>query len=96
MRRLQHRTSSSARCSGGRGSLYDCEAVATGHYARRVVRRDAGRPAGRRSPGPRTTDKDQTYFLYGLRQDQLWHSRFPLGDLTKPEVRDDRARASAS
>jgi tRNA-specific 2-thiouridylase len=31
--------------------------------------------------------KDQTYFLYGLRQDQLWHSRFPLGDLTKPEVR---------
>ena len=33
-------------------------------------------------------DKDQTYFLYGLRQDQLWHSRFPLGDLTKPEVRD--------
>ena len=44
--------------------------------------------------GPRATlaraadaDKDQTYFLYGLRQDQLWHSRFPLGDLTKPEVR---------
>jgi tRNA-specific 2-thiouridylase len=32
--------------------------------------------------------KDQTYFLYGLRQDQLWHSRFPLGDLTKPQVRD--------
>jgi tRNA-specific 2-thiouridylase len=31
--------------------------------------------------------KDQTYFLYGLRQDQLWHSRFPLGDLAKPEVR---------
>jgi tRNA-uridine 2-sulfurtransferase len=44
--------------------------------------------------GPRATlaraedaDKDQTYFLYGLRQDQLWHSRFPLGDLTKPKVR---------
>ncbi|MEO5939533.1 MAG: tRNA methyl transferase PRC-barrel domain-containing protein [Candidatus Limnocylindrales bacterium] len=32
-------------------------------------------------------DKDQTYFLYGLRQDQLDHARFPLGDLTKPEVR---------
>ncbi|MHB8400220.1 MAG: MnmA/TRMU family protein, partial [Candidatus Limnocylindrales bacterium] len=32
-------------------------------------------------------DKDQTYFLYGLRQDQLAHARFPLGDLTKPEVR---------
>ncbi|HET9615295.1 MAG TPA: tRNA methyl transferase PRC-barrel domain-containing protein, partial [Candidatus Limnocylindrales bacterium] len=29
----------------------------------------------------------QTYFLYGLRRDQLEHARFPLGDLTKPEVR---------
>ena len=65
---------------------YECEAVATGHYARRVVVET--------DDGPRATlaraedaDKDQTYFLYGLRQDQLWHSRFPLGDLTKPEVR---------
>ena len=33
-------------------------------------------------------DKDQSYFLYGLRQDQLAHTRFPLGELTKPEVRD--------
>jgi tRNA-specific 2-thiouridylase len=67
--------------------LYDCEAVATGHYARRVVLNT--------EDGPRVAlalaadgDKDQTYFLYGLRQDQLWHSRFPLGDLTKPEVRE--------
>jgi tRNA-specific 2-thiouridylase len=36
----------------------------------------------------RDEDKDQTYFLYGLRQDQLTHARFPLGELTKPEVRD--------
>ena len=36
----------------------------------------------------RDADKDQTYFLYGLRQDQLDHARFPLGELTKPEVRD--------
>jgi len=67
--------------------LYECEAVATGHYARRVV--------GETPDGPRAAlaraadgDKDQTYFLYGLRQDQLWHSRFPLGELTKPEVRE--------
>jgi tRNA-specific 2-thiouridylase len=67
--------------------LYQCDAVATGHYARRTVIETAD--------GPRATlalaadaDKDQTYFLYGLRQDQLWHSRFPLGDLTKPEVRE--------
>ena len=63
--------------------LYDCEAVATGHYARREVG-----PDGRvRLLRARDEDKDQTYFLYGLRQDQLEHARFPLGELTKPEVR---------
>jgi tRNA-specific 2-thiouridylase len=64
--------------------LYDCEAVATGHYARR----DEGGPAGEaRLLTAADAGKDQTYFLYGLRQDQLAHARFPLGDLTKPEVR---------
>jgi tRNA-specific 2-thiouridylase len=63
--------------------LYECEAVATGHYARRDVASD-GRARMLRA---RDDDKDQTYFLYGLRQDQLEHARFPLGDLTKPEVR---------
>ena len=44
---------------------------------------------GRRASccGPVDADKDQTYFLYGLRQDQLEAARFPLGELTKPEVR---------
>ena len=67
--------------------LYDCEAVATGHYARREVVEAADGPRARLV---RAADeaKDQTYFLYGLRQDQLWHSRFPLGDLHKPEVRE--------
>lgn len=63
--------------------LYECEAVATGHYARRVVG-DDGRVRLLRA---RDEDKDQTYFLYGLRADQLEHARFPLGELTKPEVR---------
>jgi tRNA-specific 2-thiouridylase len=63
--------------------LYECEAVATGHYARRDVTAD-GRARLLRA---RDVDKDQTYFLYGLRQDQLEHARFPLGELTKPEVR---------
>jgi len=63
--------------------LYECEAVATGHYARRVVGAD-GRA---RLVRARDEAKDQTYFLYGLRQDQLEHARFPLGELTKPEVR---------
>ena len=63
--------------------LYDCDAVATGHYARRAEGGD-GRAQLLRA---RDEDKDQTYFLYGLRQDQLEHARFPLGELTKPEVR---------
>ncbi len=67
--------------------LYECEAVATGHYARRVVVDTADGPRATLARAE-DTEKDQTYFLYGLRQDQLWHSRFPLGDLRKPEVRD--------
>ena len=63
--------------------LYECEAVATGHYARREVGADGAAQLRR----ARDDDKDQTYFLYGLRQDQLDHARFPLGELTKPEVR---------
>jgi tRNA-specific 2-thiouridylase len=64
--------------------LYDCEAVATGHYARREI----GPDGNARLLRARDTEKDQTYFLYGLRQDQLFHARFPLGELTKPEVRE--------
>jgi tRNA-specific 2-thiouridylase len=64
--------------------LYDCEAVATGHYARRD---DAGADGSARLLTAVDGAKDQTYFLYGLRQDQLAHAWFPLGELTKPEVR---------
>jgi len=63
--------------------LYECDAVATGHYARRVEGEDGRAELWRALD----EDKDQTYFLYGLRQDQLEHARFPLGELTKPEVR---------
>ncbi|HJW20874.1 MAG TPA: tRNA 2-thiouridine(34) synthase MnmA [Candidatus Limnocylindrales bacterium] len=63
--------------------LYDCDSVATGHYARRTTGAD-GRAELRRA---RDDDKDQTYFLYGLSQEQLADARFPLGELTKPEVR---------
>jgi len=61
--------------------------LATGHYAR-VERADA-RFVLRR---PRDLGKDQTYFLFELTQDQLSKVLFPLGDLTKREVRA-RARA---
>ena len=68
--------------------LYGCEAVATGHYARRdTLAGPDGRPVHRLRRGVDRT-KDQAYFLYGLRQDQLAHAWFPLGGLTKMEVRD--------
>ncbi|MGP8175979.1 MAG: tRNA 2-thiouridine(34) synthase MnmA [Terracidiphilus sp.] len=63
--------------------------IATGHYA--VNEYDAGRDSGRgRWILKRAADlaKDQTYFLFGLTQEQLAHTLFPLGRLTKPEVRE--------
>ncbi|MBA2253550.1 MAG: tRNA 2-thiouridine(34) synthase MnmA, partial [Chloroflexi bacterium] len=70
--------------------LYECDAVATGHYARVETIPDDTAAGGKRHRllRGRDADKDQSYFLYGLRQDQLAHTRFPLGELTKPEVRD--------
>jgi tRNA-specific 2-thiouridylase len=69
---------------------FDCDAVATGHYARVDALEDADAPGGRRYRllAGADANKDQSYFLYGLRQDQLAHTMFPLGDLTKTEVRD--------
>jgi tRNA-specific 2-thiouridylase len=59
--------------------------IATGHYA--VNEYD---PARKRWILKRPVDsaKDQTYFLFGLTQEQLAHTLFPLGRLTKPEVRE--------
>lgn len=62
------------------GVVFD--AFATGHYAR-IARRN-GRYALLRA---RDTHKDQTYFLYRLSQERLARQLFPLGDLTKDEVR---------
>ena len=60
------------------------ERIATGHYA--VNEYDHGR---KRWVLKRPVDraKDQTYFLFGLTQEQLAHTLFPLGRMTKPEVR---------
>lgn len=63
-------------------AAYGADAVATGHYAR-LEHRD-GRWRLMRAAD---ADKDQTYFLWVLDQEQLSRTRFPLGDLTKPEVR---------
>jgi tRNA-uridine 2-sulfurtransferase len=61
------------------------ERVATGHYARVNYDESRGRWLLRR---PADHSKDQTYFLFGLTQDQLSRTLFPLGDMTKPQVRE--------
>src|SRR6266566_4093357 len=61
------------------------EAVATGHYARVEFEESSGRWLLKR---PADHSKDQTYFLFGLTQEQLSRTLFPLGHMTKPEVRD--------
>jgi len=61
------------------------ELIATGHYARNEYDEASGRWLLKR---PADASKDQTYFLFGLTQDQLAHTLFPLGSYTKPEVRE--------
>ena len=84
----------------GRARLtYECDAVATGHYARvappgeppgagEVEDGSNGGSTGYRLLRGRDSGKDQSYFLYGLGQTELASTRFPLGDMTKPQVRD--------
>jgi len=69
------------------------ERVATGHYAR------VGYDEARRRwllKRPADHSKDQTYFLFGLTQEQLSCTLFPLGDMTKPQVRELAAKHGLS
>ena len=61
---------------------FGSEALATGHYARIAGGGDGPALLRGRSPA-----KDQSYFLFGLKREQLARVRFPLGELTKDEVR---------
>jgi tRNA-specific 2-thiouridylase len=61
------------------------DSVATGHYARVEFDDAIGRWLLKR---PTDRSKDQTYFLFGLTQEQLSRTLFPLGGMTKPEVRE--------
>jgi tRNA-uridine 2-sulfurtransferase len=61
------------------------DALATGHYARVAFDENKNRWLLKR---PADIAKDQTYFLFGLTQEQLSRTRFPLGEMTKPEVRE--------
>lgn len=72
------------------GNLWDkarslgAEYIATGHYAI-IDHHDDGRAVLRKGADPR---KDQSYFLFSLRQEQLKHALCPLGGMSKPEIRD--------
>ncbi len=72
------------------GKLLDLEIqngtdyVATGHYAN-IERSKDGRYLLKKSADPK---KDQTYMLWSLTQNQLAHTLFPLGNMTKAEIRE--------
>src|SRR5436309_229565 len=60
-----------------------CDYIATGHYA--IIEHSAGsRAVLRKGTDPK---KDQSYFLFSLRQEQLQRALTPLGPMSKPEIR---------
>jgi len=71
-----------------RGRRLGCDGIASGHYVR-IDHSDSSTPALYRGVD---TSKDQSYFLWGLPTEMLPFLHFPLGDLTKTQVRE-QARA---
>ncbi len=76
-----------------RARQLDADRVATGHYARIEFDDDSRR---HRLLKGKDGGKDQSYVLYGMTQQQLEHSMFPIGELTKREVRDIAGRLELS
>ena len=66
-----------------RAEVLGCDFVVTGHYAR-IERDDNGKYVLKKALDE---SKDQSYVLYNLTQEQLKHTMFPLGELTKTEAR---------
>jgi tRNA-uridine 2-sulfurtransferase len=67
-----------------RADQLGAQQVATGHFARVEQSSDGTRTLLKRGRDPR---KDQSYFLFSLRQDQLARAMFPLGEKTKDDAR---------
>ena len=67
-----------------RGYELGCDCVVTGHYARIRQDENTGRYLLYKAVD---LSKDQSYVLYSLSQEQLAHTRFPLGEMTKAEAR---------
>lgn len=71
-------------------TVLDCEYLATGHYVRLMpqVKSSKLKVASKLElHRPKDLSKDQTYFLYNLKQSQLKHLLFPLADYRKAEIR---------
>ncbi len=66
--------------------------VATGHYCRKGIIEREGKSVYQLLAG-KDPNKDQSYFLCQLKQEQLSKALFPIGELLKPEVRDIAKRA---
>lgn len=66
-----------------RANKLDCEFIATGHYAN-VRQQDNGRYVVSKG---KDENKDQSYVLWGVSQENLARTRFPLGNFSKPEIR---------
>ena len=62
------------------------EYVATGHYCRKETKEINGKTIHRLLAGA-DPNKDQSYFLCQLSQEQIWKALFPIGEILKPEVR---------
>lgn len=83
------------RCNGvlkfrvllARAAALGAEALATGHYARKLHT-----PDGPRLAAARDADKDQSYFLFPITARALAQTLFPLGELRKGEVRAEAER----
>ena len=67
----------------GKAQALGCDYIATGHYA--IIEHHADRAVLRKGVDPR---KDQSYFLFSLRQPQLRRALTPLGKMTKSEIRE--------
>ena len=68
-----------------RAKLMGYDIVVTGHYARVEYNEATGRYLLKKGLD---ANKDQSYVLYSLTQEQLMHTQFPLGELPKPKVRE--------
>lgn len=73
-----------------RGRELGFDYTATGHYAR-IERDSSGRYLLKKAYD---LNKDQSYVLYAMTQEQLAHTKFPLGELTKPKVRRSPRRGA--